>query len=148
MDKFTKTTEVDISNMNIMEEEAPQKRKAGKIIAMIICLLLAVVAWIYVVETDDTKVEKTFDDITVVLTNGSDKQFTAENVSVTLIGTNSQLVDVDKSKIIVKIDAASYYNGVNKFSAYSDAISYDGEEEVEIKDKLVKIYISLKESGK
>ena len=148
MDKFTKTTEVDISNMNIMEEEAPQKRKAGKIIAMIICLLLAVVAWIYVVETDDTKVEKTFDDITVVLTNGSDKQFTAENVSVTLIGTNSQLVDVDKSKIIFKIDAASYYNGVNKFSAYSDVISYDGEEEVEIKDKLVKIYISLKESGK
>ena len=36
MDKFTITTETDISNMNLIEEEAPQKSRVGKIIAIII----------------------------------------------------------------------------------------------------------------
>lgn len=106
MDKFTKTTEIDISNLSLMEEEAPQKSKIGKVIAIIISLLLSVSIWIYVVETDQTSVEKEFGNIAVTVINDNEQfNITADNVSVVLVGTNSQLVDINASQIVVKIDA-------------------------------------------
>ena len=106
MDKFTKTTEIDISNMNLIEEEPPQKSKAGRIITIIISLLLSVTLWLYVTETDETKIDKEFNDIQVNIVNATEQfNITADNVSVVLTGTNSQLVDVEKNDIIVEIDA-------------------------------------------
>jgi len=147
MDKFTKTTEVDIPNTNPVEDEAPQKSKTGKIIAAIVCVLLAIIAWIYVVETDDTKVERTFKNIDVVILDSSnDYTIKADKVSVTLVGTNSQLVDVDESKIIVKAKALKKQdNGEKRYCVYSSSISYEGEEEVEIKEKSVEVWITLEE---
>ncbi len=147
MDKFTKTTEVDISNINPVEDEAPQKSKTGKIIAAVVCVLLAIVAWIYVVETDETRVEKSFGGIEVVVLDASDDYvIKADKVSVTLVGTNSQLVDVDTSKIIVKVNALKKQDdGEKRYCVYSSSISYEGEEEVEIKEKSVKVWITLEE---
>ena len=137
MDKFTKTTEGELSNVNMVEEEAPKEGKKGKIIAIIISLLLAIVAWLYVVETDETIVEKEFNDIAVVILDNSEQfNIIADNVSVTLCGTNSRLVDIDPSKIVVKVNALSQRKGnETRYYAYSNEIFYDGEETVTAKEK-------------
>ena len=147
MDKFTKTTEVDIPNTNPVEDDAPEKSRTGKVVAAIVCVLLAIVAWVYVVETDDTKVEKTFNDIDVVVLDVSeDYVIKTDKVSVTLIGTNSQLVDVDASKIIVKARVLNNQNyGEKRYCVYSNLMSYEGEEEVEFKDDYVKIWVTLQD---
>lgn len=108
MDRFTKTTETDISNMNL-EEATPQKSKAGKIIAIIISLLLSIAIWLYVVETDDTKITKEYNDVSVTIINSNDKfNITADKAEeVLLMGTNGQLVDIEASDIIVEIDAST-----------------------------------------
>ena len=114
MDKFTKTTEVDISNMGLIEEDTPQKSKAGKIIAIIISLLLSISIWLYVVETDKTEVEEVYENIVVHVLNEPDGyKVKAENVTVILTGTNSKLVDIDEADIIVN-SALLYELGVLK----------------------------------
>ena len=145
MDKFTKTTEVDISNMNTVEDEAPQKGKIGKIIAIVISLLLAVSIWIYAMETDETKVEKEYTDIKVVVQNAP-KQFnvTASDVSVTLVGTNSQLVDVDWSEITVIVDASSI-SEAGVYEMFTSVITVTEENGVAVKDNFVKVKLSAKE---
>lgn len=145
MDKFTKTTEVDISNMNTVEDETPQKGKVGKIIAIIISLLLAISIWIYAMETDETKVEKEYSDIKVVVQNAP-KQFdvSASNVSVTLVGTNSQLVDVDPSEIVVIVDASAVTE-VGVIETFTSVITVTEENGVAVKDNFVKVKLSVKE---
>ena len=107
MDKFTKTTQIDISNMNSIEEDTPQKSKLGKIVAIVISLLVALTLWLYVTETDQTVQEKEYNDISVSIINENEKfNITADNVTIFLTGTKSQLVDVSTSEIIVEIDAS------------------------------------------
>ena len=149
MDKFTKTTEIDIPNTNPVEDEAPRKSKSGKIVAAIVCILLAIIAWIYVVETDDTMVEKEFNNIDVVILGDSDYYtFKADKVSVTLVGTNSELVDVDPSKIVVKVDALSKQGKGDVFTVETNLLFYEGEEEVTIKEKLINVLITREEKDK
>lgn len=144
MDKFTKTTEVDISNMNI-EDETPQKNKAGRILAVIISLLIAVTAWIYVEETDENKYEMVFDDVSVNIINTNEKfNITADNVSVTLVGTNSQLVDVQTSGIIVEVDAASITT-VGDYFVTSKEVYVDDDICVEVKNVTVSVKVHVSE---
>ena len=72
MDKFTKTTEIDISSMSAIEEDTPKSGKWGKIVALILCLLLSVIIWVYVMETDTSIKTKTIEDVRVtsVTANG------------------------------------------------------------------------------
>ncbi len=144
MDKFTKTTEVDISNMNAVEDEAPQKGKVGKVIAVIISLLLAVSMWIYVMETDETEIEKNYDDVKVVIKNAPEQfNITANNVSITLVGTNSQLVDVDKAEIVVVVDASAISSpGIHEVFSTATVSEENG---VVIKDKFPKVKLNVKE---
>lgn len=104
MDKFTKTTEIDTSDLNLLEE-TPKKSKVGKVVALIISLLLAVAIWLYVVETDTTVVDKEYTGIKVEIVNEelNGYEITADDISVTVSGTTSQLVDIDESDITVKV---------------------------------------------
>ena len=148
MDKFTKTTEIDISNVNSVEDDTPQKSKVGKIIAAIVCILLAICAWVYVVETDDTLVEKEFNNVDVVVLDNSDNYtYKAGKVSVTLVGTNSELVDVDPSKIIVKVDEIQQGKG-DVFTVETENLFYEGEEEVTFKEKFISVLITREEKSK
>ena len=148
MDKFTKTTEVDISNANPVEDEAPKKSRVGKIVAAIVCVLLAICAWIYVVETDDTLVEKEFDNVKVVVLDKSDNYtYKPSAVSVTLVGTNSELVDVDPSKIVVKVSGLHQLKG-DTFTVETDMLFYLGEEEVTFKEKFINVFITREEKDK
>lgn len=148
MDKFTKTTEVDISNMGLIEEETPQKSKAGKIIAMIISLLLAVSIWLYVVETDDTLVEKEFNNVEVKIVNlSADREIVADPVTVILTGTKSKLVDIDEDDIIVEIDADKIEDGDTFVTEHYRAY-INGEEapsiDVKVKSSKIKIKVTQK----
>ena len=145
MDKFTKTTEVDISNMNLVEDDTPQKSKIGKIIAIITSLILAVAAWVYVMETDETIIEQEFKDINVTIVGNTDKyNITAEKVNVVLLGTHSQLVDVDPSKIVVTVNAMSQYK--DTVTECLATVSYSDEElGVEVKDKSIKVKVTFEE---
>ena len=149
MDKFTKTTEVDISNMGLIEEETPQKSKAGKIIAMIISLLLAVSIWLYVVETDDTLVEKEFNNVEVKIVNlSADQEIVADPVTVILTGTNSKLVDIDEEDIIVEIDADKIEDGDTFVNEEHYRAYINGEEapsiDVKVKSSKIKIKVTRK----
>ena len=145
MDKFTKTTEVDISNMNIVEEEPPQKSKAGKIITIIISLFLSITLWLYVTETDQTKIEKEFNDIQVNIVNATEQfNITADNVNVVLMGTNSQLVDVEKGDIIVEIDAEQITKS-GDYSVMAHKVYVDDDISVEVKNpQLIKVNVHVK----
>lgn len=144
MDKFTKTTEVDISNMNAIEDEAPQKSKIGKIIAIVISLLLAISIWLYVKETDNTMVEKEYTDIEVIVVNiPKNLNITADNISVTLIGTSSQLIDVDPSEIKVVVDA-SEIDEAGKHERLPNITILDNDGVV-LKNKTVMVTLTAKE---
>ena len=153
MDKFTKTTEGELSNVNLVEEEAPKKSRIGTVVAIIVSLLLAISAWLYVVNEATSEME--FNDVKVIVLDESGKfNIIAENVSVTLCGTNSQLVEVDPSKIVVKVNALSQRKGdVMRYCAYSEEIYYDGDVvsddgvELTVKEQTVKVWITLEEKA-
>lgn len=144
MDKFTKTTQVDISNMNSIEEETPQKSKFGKVIAIVISLLVAIALWLYVTEIDTSIQEKEFEDVSVSIINSNEKfNIAAENVTVVLTGTNSQLVDVSKSEIVVEIDASKIVEE-GDYSVKAHSVYVDNDATVGVKDKKsisVKIHV-------
>ena len=141
MEKFTKTTEIDISNMKTVEDETPQKSKIGKIIAVMVSLLLAVSIWLYVMETDETIIEKEYSDIYVEIIN-IPEEFNITS-KVTLSGTNSQLIDIDPSQIKVFLDA-SRIDSVGKFDVSQNASITDGNG-VSISDVAVKVEITVVE---
>ena len=103
-------------------------------IAIIISLLLSVSIWIYVTETDQTSAEKEFEDITVTIINETEQfNITADNVSVVLIGTNSQLVDVEASEIVVRIDARQITEA-GDYSVTAHDAYVNGATEVKVKN--------------
>lgn len=147
MDKFTITTENDISNMNLVEEETPQKNRTAQVIAIIISILLSVAIWLYVMETDETKIEKEYEQVTVNIVN-SNEQFniTAQDVDVILIGTNSQLVDIEKSDIIVEIDS-SEIKEAGDYSVVAKTVYVNDNMAVEVKNQnsfYVKVHVEAK----
>lgn len=145
MDKFTKTTEIDISNMSLIEEEPPQKSKIGKVITIIISLILSITLWLYVTETDETKIDKEFNDIEVNIVNTTEQfNITADNVNVVLTGTNSQLVDVEKNDIIIEIDAEKI-NKVGDYTIMAHKVYVDDDISVEVKNpQLIKVNVHVK----
>ena len=107
MDKLTKSAEVNSFDSSSLEEETSKKSKVTKVIALVISLLLAVAIWLYVVETDETIFEEEFVVDVEILNADSAYEITANDVTVVVKGTTSQLVDIDKSDIIVKVDMDS-----------------------------------------
>ena len=110
MDKFTKTTEIDISAMVDMEDETPKKSKAGTIVALIVCLIVSLFIWVFVMETDSSLIEKTYDDISVTIINNTENlNITAEDVSVAIKATRSDFADLKKQDITAVLDASNVH---------------------------------------
>ena len=102
MEKFTKTTEIDISAMNEIEDEAPKKSNVGNVIAIIVCLLLAILIWVFVIETDDSLTSKVYKVNVTDTVDGYEIVNTSINVEIR--ATRSDLADLSKDEIIVIID--------------------------------------------
>lgn len=104
MDRFSRTTEIDTAEITAatMEDDTPKKSKITIIIALIICLLIAVVVWAFVMETDDTIIDKEFDEIIVCTEDGAN---TTETKTVTIKGVRRNIIEIGKDDIkIVYID--------------------------------------------
>lgn len=110
MDKFTKTTEIDISAMVDMEDETPKKSKASTIIALVVCLIVSLLIWTFVMETDSSLIEKTYEEISVTVINNTENyNITAEDVSVAIKATRSDFADLKKQDIVVELDASEIH---------------------------------------
>ena len=108
MDKFSKTTEIDISEAMGMEDDTPKKSKKGKIIAIILSVLVAICIWLYVMQTDTTLYERDYKDIPVTVVNANGYDITvSDTVTGTIKGVRSTLADIKKSDITVRADASS-----------------------------------------
>ncbi len=107
MDKFTKTTEIDISAMKDMEDETPKKSNVGKIIAMVICLIASIFIWLLVMEIDDTKIQKEYKDIAVQIvyedSQNPEYEIVADKIDVTIEATRSDMADLSKEGITLKV---------------------------------------------
>ena len=115
MDKFSRTTEIDTAGvLSAIEEDTPKKSRKGNIIALIICIVVAIIIWAYVVETDTELHEKTFTDIAVTSHNDDYNITVKSQIDVTLKGTSKNLVDISKSEIIVSIPSV-YINGEGEY---------------------------------
>ena len=65
MDRFSKTTEIDISELAAIEDDTPKKSKIGNIIALILSIIIAIFIWLYVMETNVLTEQINIDDIYV-----------------------------------------------------------------------------------
>ena len=148
MDKFTKTTEMDISAMSDMENSTPKKSKLGSIISIIFCLLIAVVIWLFAMENDVTEHTREFNDIQVNLIGNNDYTVSGDlNIDVVLIGANKDLADIKKEDIYVILDFSKINNIIsNTEHDYSVDIHLPEElsERVFSEDATVKLTINKK----
>ena len=108
MDKFTKTTEIDISAMKDMEDETPKKSNVGKIVAMVICLIASIFIWLLVMEIDDTTVKKEFKDISVQIIyddgqQNPDYEIIVDKMDVTVEATRSDMADLSRDGIVLTL---------------------------------------------
>lgn len=102
MEQFSKTTELDIVDLN-NPEDIPKKRKILVIIPIIVCLLLAFVMWIVIMHVDNREYEKEYKDISISITRGNFEITSSEKIDVTLKGTKRNLARIKDSDIIIKV---------------------------------------------
>ncbi len=104
MDKFSRTTEIDTAGvLNAIEQDTPKKSRRGNIIALIICIIVAIGIWAYVMYTDPEIHEKEFNDIKVTCESEDYTVEVLDDVDVVLKGTNISITEVSKSDIKVVI---------------------------------------------
>ena len=104
MDKFSRTTEIDTAGvLNAIEQDTPKKSRRGNIIALIICIFVAVGIWAYVMYTDPTVHEKEYRDVKVICENHDYNIEVLDEVDVVIKGTNLNIAEVSRSDIKVVI---------------------------------------------
>ena len=104
MDKFSRTTEIDTAGvLNAIEQDTPKKSRRGNIIALVICIFVAIGIWAYVMYTDPAIHEKEFSNVRVTCENDDYNVQILDEVDVTIKGTNINITEISKSDIKVVI---------------------------------------------
>ena len=104
MDKFSRTTEIDTAGvLSAIEEETPKKSRRGNIIALIICVFVAIFIWAYVVDTNPEITSIEFSNVEVAVQSNTYDVEIKTQVDVTVKGTVNDSVDISRSDIIVFI---------------------------------------------
>ena len=93
MDRFSKTTEIDTAEIAAaaIEDDTPQKSRASIIIALISCILISIVIWMGVMETDTDPFQRDFDNVGVYVTQNDVDSI--DSVTVTVKGIRNVVVD-------------------------------------------------------
>ena len=108
MDKFSKTTEIDISDAMGMEDDTPKKSVKWKVVAIVMSVLIAICIWLYVMQTDTALYDREYKNISVTVVNADGYDVVvSDTVTVKLRGTKSNLADIKKADITVRADASS-----------------------------------------
>ena len=108
MDKFSRTTEIDTAGvLSAIEEETPKKSRRGNIIALVICVLVAIFIWAYVVDTNPEISSIEFSNVEVAVQSDEYNVVLKTQVDITVSGTISDIVDINRSDISVYISTES-----------------------------------------
>ena len=108
MDKFSRTTEIDTAGvLSAIEEETPKKSRRGNIIALVICVLVAIFIWAYVVDTNPEITSIEFSNVEVAVQSDEYNVVLKTQVDITVSGTISDVVDISRSDISVYISTES-----------------------------------------
>ena len=104
MDKFSRTTEIDTAGvLSAIEEETPKKSRRGNIIALIICIFVAIFIWAYVVDTNTEIDSVHFSDVDVIVNSVEYDVEIKTQVDITISGTVRDIVDIGRTDISVYI---------------------------------------------
>ena len=104
MDKFSRTTEIDTAGvLNAIEQDTPKKSRRGNIIALVICIFVAVGIWAYVMYTDPTEHEREYRDVDIICENADYNVEVLDEVDVVIKGTNLNITEISKSDIKIVI---------------------------------------------
>ncbi|MBE6624266.1 MAG: hypothetical protein E7622_01335 [Ruminococcaceae bacterium] len=109
MDRFSKTTEIDTAEIAAaaMEDDTPQKSKVTLVIALISCILIAIVIWMGVMEADNDIFQRDFDDVSVYAPY-TDVEPTG-SITITVKGVRRVVVDFKSSDFKVVKTAENEY---------------------------------------
>jgi hypothetical protein len=98
MDRFSRTIDTDTAEYANIEDSTPTKStKLSKIIAIIVCFLLALVMWLYVMEVNTEVVEITIDNVNYI-ENGVEKD---KKITVKAVGEKNFIVDAKRADVTV-----------------------------------------------
>ena len=108
MDKFSRTTEIDTAGvLSAIEEETPKKSRRGNIIALVICVIVAIFICAYVVDTNPEITSIEFSNVEVAVQSDEYNVVLKTQVDITVSGTISDIVDINRSDISVYISTES-----------------------------------------
>ena len=113
MEQFSKTTELDIVDLN-NTDDIPKKNKILVVIPIVVCLLLAFLMWIVIMHVDNKEYEREYKDISVSITDGNFEITSSDKINVTLKGTKRDLARVKKSDIVIKVVDAVTESGTKE----------------------------------
>lgn len=138
MDRFSRTTEIDTAEIAAatMEDDAPKKSKVSIIITATICLLIAIIIWLWVMEIDQDIIQKTYSDIPVYTTDSDTTPILTTDIIVN--GIRRNIIDI-KSEDFKAIQIESGYqifligNKAERFDLTTDITS--GEIIVTVNEK-------------
>ncbi|MBO5212328.1 MAG: hypothetical protein J6B60_02180 [Clostridia bacterium] len=139
MDRYSKTIDTDTTEFLNIEDSTPTVKHstASKIFAIIVCLFLAIVVWLHVMNTSTENVEYIFNDVEYV-ENGVSVD---KDVTIKVIGTKSFIADAKRSNITVYYD---YENCRVDFSIDGKSIlDVAIQDEIEISDDKQSITITV-----
>ena len=106
MDKFSRTTEIDPAGvLTAIEQDAPQTSRTGNIIAFVLCVLAAIVIWLYVMDTDAEIIENEYLDVPVVVEDCGYDVEVKTPVDIIIKGTKGELVDIKRSEIKIVVES-------------------------------------------
>jgi hypothetical protein len=132
MDRFSKTTEIDTAEIAAatMEDDTPKKSKASNIIALVICILIAILVWVFVMETDTSLVEKQYRDVYVYATVADTEAF--DTMSIIVKSSRRNLIDLKSEDFKVVAVGEGVYKvyltgeRCNEFALQSQTTTTDG----------------------
>lgn len=106
MDKYSKTVDTDTSEFLNIEDSTPTVKHstASKIVAIIVCLFLAILVWLHVMNTSPETMEYTFTDIDYV-ENGVSMD---KDIVLKAVGTKSFIADAKRADITVYYEYDNY----------------------------------------
>jgi hypothetical protein len=109
MDRFSKTTEIDTAEIAAaaIEDDTPQKSRASIIIALISCILIAIVIWMGVMEADSDVFQRDFDNVGVYSTYTDVEA--VDSITITVKGLRRVVVDFKASDFKVIKSAEDKY---------------------------------------
>ena len=133
MDRFSNTTEIDSAEITAasMEDDTPKKSIATNIIALVLCLLIAVIVWVFVMETDTNYIEKNYDDIPVYAESMAESPIYYKTIAIR--GARKNVIEIKAEDIMLVVDSNDSYTAYligDKSSSFVLETQFDSSDDI------------------